>query len=137
MTMPRKEPPLVLIADNDAGVSRVLQDSLERQGFRCEAAADGEAALARLEAGGIALLVTDLDMPRLDGRGLLRVLAGLPDPPPVMVVSGYLDPELSRQLADHPQVRAVLAKPFDLLRFADLAWSVAAGNARATAGNGS
>ncbi|MHC4078060.1 MAG: response regulator [Planctomycetota bacterium] len=127
MTPGQPTMPLALVADNDQGISSMLSETLVRRGVRCEAVADGDAALRRLSAGGVALLVTDLDMPGVDGHDLLRRLTDVGSSPPVLVVSGYLDPELSRELQALPPVRGVLAKPFDLFRFADLAWRLATG----------
>src|SRR5262249_52237255 len=63
-----------LVADDDEGVRFALSRVLEDAGLEVEGVADGEAALARVRAGGIALVVSDLRMPRLDGMQLLRAL---------------------------------------------------------------
>lgn len=44
---------------------------LEDWGYACSEAADGVAALEFASTHGVALIVTDLDMPRLDGLGLI------------------------------------------------------------------
>jgi two-component system response regulator HydG len=62
----------VLIADDDQGVRYTLRGMLEDAGYQVDEAADGEEALARLERGGIDLLISDLRMPRVDGLELLR-----------------------------------------------------------------
>jgi CheY-like chemotaxis protein len=115
------DPPTVLIADNDAEVNELLADVLAMHGFRVESAADGIGALARVEQGGIALLVSDLDMPNLDGEALLSRVARLSSPPPALVVSGYLDPQLEARLRALSVVRGIFKKPFDVFRFATAA----------------
>ena len=112
-------PPLALIVDNDAAVNALLQEVLRRRGFAVEAAFDGKAALARLESAGVDLLVCDLDMPGLDGHGVLKQLAQRDDAPPVLIVSGYVDPRHEATLRSYRCVRAVYEKPFDVLEFAD------------------
>lgn len=110
----------VLIADNDRNVSSVLTQVLEKRGLEVESVPDGEAAVARLHIGGIACLVLDLDMPRLGGEELLQRVAGWSGAPHVVVISGFIDAALESSLARSPHVRAVLRKPFDVLRFAAL-----------------
>jgi DNA-binding NarL/FixJ family response regulator len=56
-------------------------------------ASDGVEALAAVEAGGVDVLLLDLRMPRLDGIGVLRALAGRPAPP-VLVLTTFDDDEL-------------------------------------------
>jgi CheY-like chemotaxis protein len=120
MELPAAPPPLVLIADNDVGVNALLADILADRGLTCESVHDGEAAWARLQAGGVDVLVTDLDMPRLDGRELIRRLSQLSVCPATVVISGFMDRDFEATLDRHPGVRHVLRKPFDVLRFADL-----------------
>ena len=64
----------VLVVDDEANIRDVVQYALEREGFRVLTAADGSAALARLEAGGVDLVVLDILMPELDGLSLCRRL---------------------------------------------------------------
>ncbi|MCC6669728.1 MAG: response regulator [Planctomycetes bacterium] len=110
---------VVLIADNDPGVNALLGEVLAMRGVASESVLDGEAALQRLHRGGVRLLICDLDMPRLDGLGLLEQLALLPDPPAVVVVSGYVHPRVEGGLRANPVVRGIYAKPFDVVRFGD------------------
>jgi two-component system response regulator AtoC len=108
----------VVIADNDRGVSDLLREVLEQQGLAVEVVADGEAAVRRVAAGGVDLLVCDLDMPRLGGEEVLARLGSMPDGPPVVVISGFLDAAVQARLTRHRCLRGVFAKPFDVLRFA-------------------
>jgi len=114
-----REEPVVLVADNDPGVSALLQEVLSRSGLRTVVVADGEAALQFLAQRGVAVLVCDLDMPKLGGEEVLQRLGEFADPPPVLVISGYLDAEIERQLRGHAAVRGVFRKPFDVFSFAE------------------
>ena len=70
---PRIEPriPTVLVVD-DSFTTRTLETSiLETRGYVVRSAVDGVEALSRLRAEKIDLVITDLQMPRLDGFGLL------------------------------------------------------------------
>jgi two-component system OmpR family response regulator len=64
--------PTILVVDDDAHIRDVVQYALEREGFRVAACADGSAALARIAAGGVDLVVLDVLMPELDGLSLCR-----------------------------------------------------------------
>jgi two-component system KDP operon response regulator KdpE len=52
----------------------VVRDALERAGHEVETAGDGEEAARLLEESGFALVITDLNMPRMDGRALVRLI---------------------------------------------------------------
>jgi two-component system response regulator HydG len=62
----------LLVADDDPGLRESLERTLTREGYRVVLASDGRAALERVQAGGIDLIVTDLRMPGLTGLELLR-----------------------------------------------------------------
>ena len=67
-------PPRVLLADDDAQMRRLIKSVLQRDGFDVVEAADGLDALEAVEHGGVDLVILDLDMPRLDGLGVLEEL---------------------------------------------------------------
>ena len=74
------EPPTLLVADDDPGLRESLERTLTREGYRVVLASDGRAALERVQAGGVDLIVTDLRMPGLTGLELLRAAkAIMPD----------------------------------------------------------
>src|SRR5689334_19521088 len=66
------DPATLLVADDDPGLRESLERALTREGYRIVLASDGRAALERVQAGGIDLIVTDLKMPGLTGLELLR-----------------------------------------------------------------
>jgi two-component system response regulator MprA len=63
---------LILIADDEPHVVRVLQRALERAGYRVDAVADGAPALERIRAGHPDILITDIQMPRMSGEALCQ-----------------------------------------------------------------
>jgi two-component system, NtrC family, response regulator HydG len=74
------DPATLLIADDDPGLRESLERTLTREGYRVVLASDGRAALERVQAGGVDLIVTDLRMPGLTGLELLRAAkAIMPD----------------------------------------------------------
>jgi two-component system, OmpR family, KDP operon response regulator KdpE len=62
----------ILVVDDEAGIRKVVRDALERGGHDVETAADGAEALARFEEGAFDLVITDWNMPELDGFELVR-----------------------------------------------------------------
>jgi two-component system, NtrC family, response regulator HydG len=74
------DPATLLVADDDPGLRESLERTLTREGYRVVLASDGRAALERVQAGGVDLIVTDLRMPGLTGLELLRAAkAIMPD----------------------------------------------------------
>lgn len=103
----------VLVVDDDHAMRRLLVDVLEDEGYETRSASDGLQALEICERELPVLLITDLQMPRLDGAGLVAELErrGLGNFP-VIVVSGHYDlMEHSRAFAAHTE-----AKPVDFER---------------------
>ena len=64
--------PRVLVVDDEERKATVVAAALERAGYECDTARDGESALVALDARGADALVTDWKMPGMDGLELLR-----------------------------------------------------------------
>jgi len=60
----------ILLVDDEATVRRVMRMSLEKAGFEVTAAENGEVALAELRKSEPDVLITDIEMPRMNGRAL-------------------------------------------------------------------
>jgi CheY-like chemotaxis protein len=65
---------LILIADDRASSRELLRTVLERSGYAVIEAEDGEAAVERALSGNPDLILLDLQMPKLDGYGVLARL---------------------------------------------------------------
>jgi two-component system chemotaxis response regulator CheY len=118
---PDPRPPCALIADDSAGMRRYLVAILASAGFDCVEASDGAEAFDVVLGGGVDLVVTDLDMPEMDGFGLIAAIRLLSprSRPPVVVVSGLLDETLAERRPELRTAVSLLAKPVqpaDLLR---------------------
>ena len=98
----------VLVADDDAHIREVARFALARAGHEVELAADGIAALTRLDAGGIDLVVLDVLMPELDGLAVCRRVR---DRVPVVFLSSRGE-EIDRVLGLDLGADDYLTKPF-------------------------
>ena len=65
---------VVLVVDDEVKLSALIGDILEASGYQVETAADGVAALERLERDGVDLILSDVHIPRLSGPALYREL---------------------------------------------------------------
>jgi len=117
---PAAQVPLVLVVDDSITVRRVTQRLLQREGYRVALAADGLQALSRLAEERPAVVLSDIEMPRMDGFDLARniradeSLAGLPI---IMITSRIA--EKHREHAKQLGVNHYLGKPYseeELLR---------------------
>jgi DNA-binding NtrC family response regulator len=79
----------VLVADDEKNLRDLLVRELGRKGHDVDSVGDGEAALERLGAGGYDVVVLDMKMPRREGIEVLRELAASPEPPQVIVMTGF------------------------------------------------
>src|SRR5688572_6379872 len=79
----------LLVVDDEKNLRLVVQKEMARQGHEVETASDGEAAWELLEARDFDVLLCDINMPRLDGMGLLRrVFDKSPNPPEIIMLTG-------------------------------------------------
>jgi chemosensory pili system protein ChpA (sensor histidine kinase/response regulator) len=82
--------PLVLVVDDSITVRRVTQRLLKREGYRVALANDGLQALERLQEEKPSVVLSDIEMPRMDGFDLARNIRGdahLRDLPIIMITS--------------------------------------------------
>ncbi|ADV01345.1 response regulator [Alicycliphilus denitrificans] len=105
--------PLVLVVDDSITVRRVTQRLLQREGYRVALAADGLQALERLQQERPAVVLSDIEMPRMDGFDLARNIRGdaaLRDLPIIMITS-----RIAQKHRDHAAqlgVNHYLGKPY-------------------------
>jgi chemosensory pili system protein ChpA (sensor histidine kinase/response regulator) len=105
--------PLVLVVDDSLTVRRVTQRLLEREGYRVALAKDGLDAIERLAAEKPALVLSDIEMPRMDGFDLVRNLrsdARWRDLPVIMITSRIA--QKHRDVAAQLGVNHYLGKPY-------------------------
>jgi len=105
--------PLVLVVDDSITVRRVTQRLLQREGYRVALAADGLQALERLAEEKPAVVLSDIEMPRMDGFDLARNIRAdqrWAQLPIVMITSRIA--EKHREHARELGVNHYLGKPY-------------------------
>ena len=79
----------VLVADDERNLRELVVRELGRRGHEVEGVADGVTALERIAEGAYDVVVLDMKMPRKEGIEVLRELAGAPESPQVIVMTGF------------------------------------------------
>jgi CheY-like chemotaxis protein len=85
---PTTEPLDVLFVDDDPDINLVMTAFLRRAGYKVEGAADGQIALKLLHQRPVAVVVTDILMPQVDGYELIMKLRQTPHRPRIIAMSG-------------------------------------------------
>jgi CheY-like chemotaxis protein len=99
----------VLVVDDEADIRGLVAAILEEAGYQVEQAPGGRAAIDRIRSAPPHLVLLDLHMPEVDGKEVVRRLADLPAPPPILILTGMSSVDL---VPLHPFVAGFLTKPF-------------------------
>ncbi len=111
---------VILVVDDSATVRKFVATSLHIQGFATVTASDGVEALERLPSEQVDAIITDLNMPDMDGFEFIRNLRAIPAYAsiPVIVLSSITSQE-EKKVAKELGVFAYLEKPFSRERIQD------------------
>jgi DNA-binding response OmpR family regulator len=105
----------ILIVDEDVSLANFLRNELQAESFSVDVAHDGEAALAALQEQRLHdLLILDLNLPKLDGMGLLERVRPPRPRLPIMVLTGRSRVE-EKVLALQKGADDFVAKPFSFV----------------------
>ncbi len=83
--------PRCLVVDDEPRLRQILVRVMRADGFIVDEAGNGDEALRRMEANPSTLILTDIEMPRMDGFSLLRALRSRWPDAAVMMISGNGD----------------------------------------------
>jgi putative two-component system response regulator len=103
--------PRVLCVDDEPVILQILHRLLEVQGFEPVVCSDPLAAVADFSEGAFDVVITDLDMPHMDGLALMRALRAIQPELPVVVVTGHGTVDTAIQ-ALREGATGMLVKPF-------------------------
>lgn len=115
----------VLVADDNCEIRELLFEALSSIECIVTCVKDGLEALASLQAGVYDLLITDYQMPHLNGLALLRCLQTESCCPPSILITGQSSPDLIEE-AKQTGAAFVLSKPFAIPDLLSLVESIRA-----------
>jgi DNA-binding NtrC family response regulator len=120
MMAPPRKPATVLIVDDEAGLRRVLERFLERQGYRVLSAGTAESAYELLAGEEANALLLDIHLPTMSGLALyLAIVHRWPAlEGHIAIMTGDAEAEEVRTWLDHHRCM-VIRKPFNLKQVAD------------------
>jgi len=109
----------ILVVDDEISMVVLLTVALERQGHTVLSASNGVHALEVLPDEGVHLVVTDINMPQMDGFGLISVLIEKFPGQKILAISGAGGEGLHGDLHAARELGATLCmeKPFELREF--------------------
>ena len=99
----------ILVIDDEKGILRVIQEALTKFGHEVEIALDGIEGIQKFDDGSYDMVITDLRMPRLDGKGVVQhIRNSRKNSVPIIGISG------TPWQTQDSGFDAVLSKPFPL-----------------------
>lgn len=116
----------ILVVEDDPGTRSVLVLLLELRGYRVLQADDAESGLDIADRVDVDLIVSDLQLPRMSGLQLARLIARRDGHPPLIAITAGKE-RLVRRAEESRHVVQVLRKPIDVNRLLDLADSLTSG----------
>lgn len=102
----------VLVVDDEAAVRELTIRALDRAGFECSPAINGEQALKMLDMKDYHVVITDLRMPNVHGHALAVNLLARKNRPLIYVVTGVVEPRLAKDLLTRG-IDDIFFKPVD------------------------
>jgi two-component system cell cycle sensor histidine kinase/response regulator CckA len=104
---------LILVVDDEENIREITRATLEKLGYRVLTATDGTDAMALYarNSSEIALILTDIAMPYMDGTALVRAVRKIDPQSKIVAMSGLMNSEQTAEL-QNLNVNAFLSKPF-------------------------
>ncbi len=90
----------ILVVEDEPLLGEILQEALSGRGYSVVLAADGMEGLRKFaeNRGRIDLVISDLGLPLLDGPALVKQIRGMAPDVPIVLVSGFIDPQTRAEL---------------------------------------
>lgn len=111
----------ILAVDDSASIRQMVSFTLRSAGYNVVEASDGQEGLERARDAGVNLVLTDQNMPRMDGISMIKSLRGMPQYQnvPILVLTTESSDALKQQ-ARAAGATGWLVKPFDPKRLVDV-----------------
>jgi len=108
----------VVVVDDFRGVRTIVKEALEKKGYQVLEATNGEEAMKYFNGTQIDLLITDYDMPDMDGATLIEKIRGTIRYmyTPVIMLSGVRKERIESKIS-HLNIACFIQKPFDIKHF--------------------
>ncbi|MEW5960193.1 MAG: response regulator [Chloroflexota bacterium] len=112
----------ILIVDDDKGVLTILKISIERLLPDCQIIVvdDGATALTKLRQQPFDLILTDYDMPHMNGLALAQAARQISSDIPIVLMSGGYSCREIKNRAGSTALAGFLAKPFTMLQLREI-----------------
>jgi two-component system, chemotaxis family, chemotaxis protein CheY len=113
--------PVILAVDDSPSMRKMVSFTLTGAGYQVVEAVDGQDAYEKAQSQSFDLVLTDQNMPRLDGLGLTRKLREHPQfkSTPILVLTTESS-DLMKQAGREAGATGWLVKPFDPARLLDV-----------------
>lgn len=108
-----EKPSRILVVDDEQAIRDVLSEGLSASGYDCEIACDGIEALDKMQGNGFNLVVSDIDMPEMDGVALLQEIKKIHPDTEVIMLTGVVDVDTAIN-SIRLGANDYLTKPFNL-----------------------
>ena len=113
----------IMVVDDEVNIRNLLYGVLTEQGFQVTLARDGQDAWNKMRSSRFGLLITDIDMPRLDGIKLLEKMKKNKRREKVLVMTGRCI-QYGDLGHEFPRVHGLLRKPFRINFFIEIVTSI-------------
>ena len=109
----------VLVVDDNQDVVQLLSIALDSAGFKVFVAGDAKSGLEMLSKNNVELIISDINMPGMNGIEFLQAVRRLPEykTKPAVLISGYYPPSELEKLKTKLKNIFVFQKPLDIPSF--------------------
>lgn len=90
--------PLILIVDDDRGMLRLIEKTLQRDGFPTATANSGSKAIEWIQANEAGLMLLDLKLPDMEGKQVIHHLASIGRSVPFIIITGQGDERVAVEM---------------------------------------
>ncbi len=108
----------ILVIDDDPNMRRLIELYLSRQKYQVDSVASARKSVEKIRQGDYQLVITDLQMPEMDGMEFIRRIRSFNKNIPIIVTSAYSRGKIINQALE-TGASSVLEKPFDQKRLLD------------------
>lgn len=111
----------ILVVDDQQHINRILQRSLNQKGYEVKVSSNGEQALNILRSESFDVVITDYQMPKMDGVAMCEQFRKeFPDNQCLMILSTAVADEKLQEWAECMQDTLYLEKPVSMRRLNDI-----------------